>query len=191
MRPLKYMSNRNLEIYHEVIDGATHEAAAVAYGITRGRVSQIVDQVERWLRPNWQGKIDVIKEAHTQTLLDLFAESMRGWRRSQRDVVEIEYAAGEEGALIESKRKVKGQAGNAAFLREAREALADIRKIWGVDAPQKVTPIGEDGQPAVIVIQQAKEEIRQELLKEYVEEIEPVAVPAVSSNGNGNHVESG
>jgi hypothetical protein len=55
------------------------------------------------------------------------------------------------GALTEGageerlEQTVKGQSGNPALLGQFREALADIRKIWGLDAPQKIAPTDDKG----------------------------------------------
>lgn len=54
--------------------------------------------------------------------------------------------------VVEQTMDVKGQAGDPRFLSEARNAMADVRKIWGLDAPQLKPAdaptglLGEDGE---------------------------------------------
>lgn len=47
---------------------------------------------------------------------------------------------------VTTTREVRGQTGNPALLAQARGALADIRAIWGLDAPQK-QDVTTDGKP--------------------------------------------
>lgn len=44
-------------------------------------------------------------------------------------------------------KEARGQAGDPRFLDQARGAMADIRTIWGLDAPKKNELTGKDGRP--------------------------------------------
>src|SRR5712692_8467413 len=71
----------------------------------------------------------------------LFAEAMRAWTESKADTTrrrqrQTQGGAG-AGATI-AELVVENQHGDPRYLDEARKALADQRKLWGLDAPQQV-----------------------------------------------------
>lgn len=47
-------------------------------------------------------------------------------------------------------RTSEGQCGDPRYLAEIRASLAEIRKIWGLDAPTKQELTGKDGQPIAV-----------------------------------------
>ena len=59
----------------------------------------------------------------------------------------------EEGSLIERTvtTTTTSQCGDPRYLAEIRACLADIRRIWGTDAPAKQELTGKDGGPVNVV----------------------------------------
>lgn len=49
----------------------------------------------------------------------------------------------------------QGQCGDPRYLAEIRACLADIRKIWGLDAPTKQELTGKDGSPVLVAFSDA------------------------------------
>jgi hypothetical protein len=79
---------------------------------------------------------------------------MRAFERSQEDAVTVTTTTGrfkvtKDGETIplpdEEKVQRVGQAGCPGLLAEVRNALADIRSLWGLDAPKKTELFGKDG----------------------------------------------
>ena len=127
-------SSRNMEIYALVCAGEqTNEEIGEQYGICKQRVHQIRQQVEEWSRPQWQGKIDVIKDKQTKLLMHLFQEAMTEWERSKENAVKYSQQKGGKEAGKKT-RSIGGQCGDPRYLDQARQCLADIRKIWGANA---------------------------------------------------------
>src|SRR5439155_17606212 len=82
------------------------------------------------------------KARHTLRLEHLFAEAMRAWEQSKADTTrrrqrQTQGGHASTGATI-AELVVENQHGDPRYLEEARKALADQRKLWGLDAPQKV-----------------------------------------------------
>lgn len=71
----------------------------------------------------------------------------------------VQRARGEVGNLTVVEQTTtserKGQAGDPRMLAEARGALADIRNIWGLDAPKKGELSGPNGAPIPVSVEDA------------------------------------
>jgi hypothetical protein len=72
----------------------------------------------------------------------IFAEAMGAWDQSKADTTrrrqrKSEGGPGGVGATV-AEIVVENQHGDPRYLEEARKALADHRKLWGLDAPQRV-----------------------------------------------------
>ena len=101
------------------------------------------------------------------------AEALRAWERSCRPVAAEKvvtrrfrerdgfFAGGEEGLagvtgpgegdeVVETTREVREQTGNAALLAQARGALADLRELWGLNAPRRLAT--ESGEPVKLYV---------------------------------------
>lgn len=145
-------SARDLEIYEYLMEGhSCSEAGAKFGGLCKQRISQIKIEVNKWLIPIFIDKIRDIKVEHTHRLNYVFTEAMAGWRRSQEEEIvvketETTTSVGQHpGDTSTSSRTKKRPIGSVQFLSEARAALAEIRKIWGADAPVAAETDGADG----------------------------------------------
>jgi hypothetical protein len=81
------------------------------------------------------------KVRQTVRLEYLFAEAMRAWEASKADATrktqrKTQPASGGAGSVAEIV--VENSHGDPRYLSEARQALADTRKLLGLDAPQKL-----------------------------------------------------
>ena len=83
--------------------------------------------------------VDRQKARQTVRLEHLFAEAMRAWTESKADSTRRRQRKGEGGAATNiAELTVETSHGDPRYLGEARQALADARKLWGLDAPQRV-----------------------------------------------------
>jgi len=136
-------SDRDLQIYllaHEGIH--TQMEIARQFEVSRGRVTQILTAVGNWMLRRLTDDIRTVKLENHARLQVLYAEAYKGWLASKEDAEESTVTEGGPGGTVTTSKR-KGQTGNPAFLRECREILADIRKIWGADAPMEVKHTGE------------------------------------------------
>ena len=109
-------------------------------GISQAAVSKILKRMEtRHLRA-WADTLERQKAKQTLRLEHLFAEAIRAWHESKADTTRRRQRKTESGAGGASVAEivVENQHGDPRYLDEARKALTDQRKLWGLDAPQKV-----------------------------------------------------
>lgn len=159
----------------------TEERIARDLGVTQQAVSKMLKRVRVRLAKEFKDRAEEIKAEQTTQLSHIADEAMQAWHKSRENAEmtrtitrevgekksstrspfdrEDDPVGGEPVTVTETTFESKGQSGNASHLREAREALGDIRKIWGLDAPAKVaatTPDGEEAAPFAIVRMPAK-----------------------------------
>jgi predicted transcriptional regulator len=127
--------------------GWTHKRIAEELHITLSAVARVLRRSEP---PEETGELDSSAlRVHQTRQLELIAqEALRGWRRSKRDTVtqktteQSVQAKGKEPAKTQVKIETtrEKQSGSPNYLAQAREALADIRKMWDVDSTNSVSP---------------------------------------------------
>jgi hypothetical protein len=113
-----------------------------------GRVSH--QAVHKMLKVVWAERQQVfMKEAWDQKarqadmLMGLYREAMAAWERSKKGQKGITKKDGAgDGASSGATVTIKESPGDPRFLKQAQECLAEVRKIWGLDAPQKVDMSG-------------------------------------------------
>lgn len=133
-------------------------------GVDKSTISRALDRVEKRLAKEFAAQAEVIKARQTAQLEHIHAAAMEQWERSTEDAeltrtvtktlakTTSDYDPANDEPLekevveetVTSERR--GQSGNPALLAQAREALADIRAIWGLDAPKKAD-ITSGGEP--------------------------------------------
>lgn len=81
-----------------------------------------------------------VKVQQTLMLEHIVSESLDAWERSKEPArrATLKKGAGEGNQNAETQ-SVEEQIGDTVFLDSARAALADMRKIWGADAPVKTS----------------------------------------------------
>lgn len=163
---------RDLEIYHAVCEGRLSQRdIGKKFNMSQQGVSKLFKRVNDWMVPQMMTDIRAIKTAHTQSLMNIYRESIRAWHKSKRDFVQIEESLGtsnsdgkspdHEGEGLETKRTTRKQAGAIQCLSQAQAALKDIRVIWGADAPLK-----DNGEEEERIGGLSREEARKILLEE-------------------------
>jgi hypothetical protein len=146
-------SDRDLEIYHRhKIGGIRQRVLADEHRVTQGRIAQIIGEVEPWVLAQFVTDVEYHKRKQSKILEGLAQEAIEAWERSQHDAVTTKESKPriqaevdtelESGELGESEppnveTTTKGQTGDPRMIEQARGCFADIRKIWGVDAPAK------------------------------------------------------
>lgn len=123
-----------------VLGWSQHQIAA-DLGVSQAAVSKILTRVELRVLRELTARVERQKARQTLRLEHIFAEAMRAWDQSKADTTRRRQrksdGPGGVGATV-AEIVVENQHGDPRYLEEARKALADHRKLWGLDAPQKI-----------------------------------------------------
>lgn len=126
-----------------VVDrGLSQADAAAELGLTQGAVSRALRRAEAVVRADLAA--DIVK--HKATMLARYEQNYReadaAWRASKT------------GSISKTSRQTDGRRmtqivtverpGDAIYLKRAEQALAGIRKLLGLDAPQQVAIVNPD-----------------------------------------------
>ena len=109
--------------------------------VTQQAVSKMLCRVEERMLKETSGKVKRKKVRHEAALMKIYRDAMAAWEESkkpQKSLTTKQGPAGENGEpgkVKESQSVLRDQDGDPRYLDQARQALADIRKIWGVDEP--------------------------------------------------------
>jgi arginine repressor len=138
--------------------------------VTQQAVSKMLRRVEERMVEEMKEQAMRVKVQQTAALRKVYQESMAAWEQSKKPQKSLTTRAGppgangEAGAVKESVSLLRDSDGDPRFLEAARQALADIRKIWGADAPQKMEMGGKDGKAIPVqVTGDLLEKARQEM----------------------------
>jgi transposase len=89
-------------------------------------------------------KADHQRTQQTDALWRLYHAANEAWERSWKPTKTLTTKQGEEQNQNASVT-IRDGTGDPRYLQTAMQALADIRKIWGLDAPKKIAPTSPDG----------------------------------------------
>ena len=111
--------------------------------VTQQAVSKMLRRVEERMLKETSGKVKRKKVRHEAALMKIYRDAMAAWEESkkpQKSLTTKQGPAGENGEpgkVKESQSVLRDQDGDPRYLDQARQALADIRRIWGVDEPSQ------------------------------------------------------
>jgi hypothetical protein len=133
---------REAQVLEYILDGRTQHQIAEALSISQPAVSKIARRVEERLLADLAYKAERQRARQTLRLEHIYGHAMQAWqdskqeglRRRQRKT-EHDGGAGTTVAELVSENRH----GDPCYLDEARKALADMRKLWGIDAPERVS----------------------------------------------------
>lgn len=138
----------HLKWYHQwAVEHTRISEIAAEFNISRQGVHDAVHKVSEWIRLETFDAIIEFRHRQTETLEQMVHDALKAWRDSigphEVTTTKEGSTAGENGGPYdETSVKSEELNGTAAYLGEARAAMADIRKIWGVDKPQKLEITG-------------------------------------------------
>ena len=140
--PRARIRTRELRVMELTVLGWSQHQIAADLAVSQAAVSKILRRVEERVLRELTAVIERQKVRHTMRLEHLFAEAMRAWDQSKSDSTrrrqrKTQSGSGDPGGSI-AEIVVENQHGDPRYLDEGRKALADLRKLWGLDAPQKV-----------------------------------------------------
>lgn len=120
--------------------GWSQHQIAADLGISQAAVSKLLKRVETRLLRELADTIERQKARHSLRLEHLYSESMQAWKESHTDATRRRQrkSQGGRGEATIAEIVTENKHGDPRYLDEARKALADLRKVWGLDAPQKM-----------------------------------------------------
>jgi len=126
--------------------GYTHERIASEVGVDKSTITKMLQRLS--LAASKLLISEVVEEKYAQVgmLRHVIEESMDGWERSKQSAKVLTTKTtsnpGEGGSKpSDATVRVADQDGDTRYLSEARAALADIRKLLGLDSPSKLMNI--------------------------------------------------
>jgi DNA-binding CsgD family transcriptional regulator len=150
-----------LRIWTLLSDGKTPSAIARDVGIARQSVHRIIRRVERKYNQAIGATVERLKARQARTLWAVVDEATDAWERSKQPARRIRKETGRPGGSRSgdsrgggrggrsdgrtdlTRTEVQSRVGDPRYLTEAREALADLRKLYGLDAPKTGNSLGE------------------------------------------------
>ena len=120
--------------------------------VTQQAVSKMLRRVEARELKRLSERVEGWKLFQSEALLLVYREAIAAWERSKEPhkCITRKVATNDLGAMdpvpgAPIVMTVRDSAGDPRHLAEARAALADLRKLWGLDAPTKIAPTTPDG----------------------------------------------
>lgn len=140
--------------------GLTQMQIAEVIGMSQATVHRDLEWCHEQYRERLVDSVARVRSEQVETLEYLLAEALAAWQESKEEAMEVQRKSLQAQASsgsgsgqgqtkikpVEQTTKVKAQTGDVSYIREARAAMSDIRKIVGADQPSKVAltdPTGE------------------------------------------------
>jgi hypothetical protein len=125
-----------------VLDGCTQQQIAETVGISQPAVSKMVRRIEDKLTADLSYKAERQRARQTLRLEHIYGQAMHAWQDSKQEGLrrrqrKTEHDGGPGSTVAELISE--NRHGDPRYLDEARKALTDLRKLWGVDAPERVS----------------------------------------------------
>jgi hypothetical protein len=132
---------REEQIEELAIRGYTVRSIAAAVGMSKSGAAKALLRVEARALAASTGRAVREKTKQLDQLQLVFRESLEAWEKSKKESstrTRKTIDGGESGARQVAEVKVADNVGDPRFLAEARGALADRRRILGIDAPVRL-----------------------------------------------------
>jgi len=140
--PRARLKLREIRVMEMILEGRTQHQIATELRISQPAVSKIVRRVEERLLADVELKVERQRARHTLRLEFVYGEAIRAWRASQQESLrrrQRKTDGGNAGGQTIAEIVSENRHGDPRYLDEARKALADLRTLWGVNAPERVT----------------------------------------------------
>jgi hypothetical protein len=125
------------------LEGRSQHAIAQELGISQPAVSKMLKRVADRLLADVAWQVDRQRARQTLRLEFIYSEAIQAWRASQQEGQRrrqrrTDSAHGGQGSTV-AELISENRCGDPRFLDEARRALGDLRSLWGVNAPERLS----------------------------------------------------
>ena len=138
--PRARVQTREMHALELSIQGHTQQQIADELGVSQAAVSKILSRLEERRAGELAATFDRHRARQTLRLEHQYGQAMRAWEESKQDSTVRRQRKGQHGVTgadqSVAELVVENQHGDPRYLEQARKALGDIRKVWGIDAPQ-------------------------------------------------------
>jgi hypothetical protein len=125
---------RKLKVYERYLEGTcTQRQVAEEFGITPGRVCQLIHEMDAEILEGFSEKRGALKARQYGQLEHVAREAMRAWEQSQKpsETTKTKRTDGVPGDQTETT--TSHRPGDPRYLDQALKAMDGIRKIWGLE----------------------------------------------------------
>jgi predicted transcriptional regulator len=140
--PVARVRARTVRAVALTVQGWSQHDIAQELGVSQAAVSKMLARADARSFRELITQIERQKVRQTQRLEYLFRELMRAWTQSQTDATRRRQrqttSTGGGGSAQSFELTVATQHGDPRYVEEMRKVLADLRKLWGLDAPQRL-----------------------------------------------------
>lgn len=147
------LKERNREIYEaHVIDGKSFGQLARQYHVSRSLCWKVCQQIEQTLSDEFHRTISGFRTRQTMQLESAIGELFEAWHKSKEPLKIDKVGTTLKGKPVD-ETTIKYTGGDPRYIDTAARLMADIRAMWGVDAPKASTvEITGQGVPLVEII---------------------------------------
>ena len=182
--PRTRIRTREFRAIELAVLGWSQQQIATDLGISQAAVSKLLKRVEERILRELAEAIERQKARQTLRLEHQYAEAMRAWEQSKADATRKRQrktqggAGGSDSTVAEVV--VQNQHGDPRYLEVARKALADVRKVWGLDAPHQLDVHAQNPYHGF-----TEDDLREELARQ-----QRLLTPAVSDDAHATAVDA-
>ena len=132
---------REGHVLEQMLEGRSQHEIAVSLGISQPAVCKILQRLETRMLSDAALKIERQRVRHTAQLQFLYREAVAAWKKSQADAVRRRQQKREGRAATGSLAEIvsENRHGDPRYLEQARKTLEDLRAVWGLDAPERLS----------------------------------------------------
>ena len=134
-----------LRIWGLLAEGKSPSAIARVVGIARPSVHRVINRVEARYQKMIAATVEQMKSAQARILERTVDHALEAWEASKLPAKRVKKTTAAAGSLDDrsgrrkepvetTQTEVELRIGDVRFLAEARAALADLRKLYGLDA---------------------------------------------------------
>lgn len=147
---------RDREIYARFLRGATPQAIVDELQTTPAVVNRAIRRGEEETARRFADR-EAVRLQQSEQLRLIYGEALAAWEESKKgnEVTKISTAAeGEETGKRRAEKTTRKQAGDPRFLSQAMSALADLRRLWRLEAPAPEAAHNAGAEQEILSIQE-------------------------------------
>jgi DNA-binding CsgD family transcriptional regulator len=148
--PRGRIRSREMRALELSVQGFTQAEIAAELRVSQAAVSKILNRVETRILKDRTALVERQRTRQTLRLEHVYSEAMRAWEHSKGDSTrrrQRRIQDGKKPGPTIAELVVETEHGNPQFLEVGRKALADQRKLWGLNAPEITNVVAASPSP--------------------------------------------